>query len=258
MAFDGGRGVSTFRRLALWVGLWFFAVLAITSVGGALMGAERASGMFGSTPGRLLWVLFATLLLMVLFCKPVSRSPALLALHAAPVLILAGAFLGSAPGHRVADALLHRQKASEGALLIFEGRAENLLVEPDRGVPLGRLPFSVRLDRFTVERYPPGPSDPQGEPPVRSYRSDVTVLLDGRPVQSASIEVNRPLHFGGYHLYQSSYGTLPATYTVLTVVSDSGLSLVYAGFILLGAGVFWWGWGEPILAHLRRRRGNGA
>ena len=44
------------------------------------------------------------------------------------------------------------------------------------------------------------------------------------------LEVNRPLHYGGYRFFQSDYGYLDngRPYTILTVTSDSGQTLIYA------------------------------
>lgn len=72
-------------------------------------------------------------------------------------------------------------------------------------------------------------------PAPRTYRSRVTILRDGRET-AADILVNRPLHAGGYHLYQLSWGESPRRFTELLVVSDSGTAWTYAGFLLLGLG----------------------
>jgi hypothetical protein len=90
---------------------------------------------------------------------------------------------------------------------------------------------------------------------VSDYLSDLEIVKDGQVVAAKSIEVNHPLHYGGYHLYQHKYGedTL-GEYTVLLVVSDSGLNLIYAGYIMLIAGVFWHFWGRRVLAAVRNRR----
>lgn len=74
-------------------------------------------------------------------------------------------------------------------------------------------------------------------PAVRTYRSRVTVTEDGHE-RKAEIMVNRPLRVGGYHLYQQAWGEHPERHTILLVVSDAGLGVVYAGFALLAAGAF--------------------
>jgi hypothetical protein len=87
---------------------------------------------------------------------------------------------------------------------------------------------------------------------IRDYISDVQVIKEGNVVAEKSIEVNHPLHFGGYHFYQSSYDTQGHRYTVLSVVSDTGLNLVYAGYLMLVIGVFWHFW----IRHIFTKRGS--
>jgi len=114
--------------------------------------------------------------------------------------------------------------------------------------------------RYVFERLPGhgNPKDPlkmSYNRMVRDYVSELEIVKDGQVVAAKNIEVNRPLHYGGYHLYQHSYGEDKlGDYTVLMVVSDSGLSLVYGGYLMLGAGVFWHFWGRRALAEIRTRR----
>lgn len=84
---------------------------------------------------------------------------------------------------------------------------------------------------------------------VKDYISQIKVMAGGRVVAEKAVEVNRPLHFGGYAFYQSSYGLDPETrkfYTVLTVVCDCGLSLVYLGYGALLVGLAWHLWGDRL------------
>ncbi|MFP4053858.1 MAG: cytochrome c biogenesis protein ResB [Phycisphaerae bacterium] len=90
-------------------------------------------------------------------------------------------------------------------------------------------------------------------PPVKDYVSEVTVLRDGKPVGRRRIEVNHPLHQGGYHLYQHSYDTRAGRFTVLRAVSDSGMGLVYAGFVTLLVGLG----GHGVVRLIRHRRPRG-
>ena len=80
---------------------------------------------------------------------------------------------------------------------------------------------------------------------VKDYVSQVKVMAGDRVVAEKAVEVNRPLHYGGYYFYQSSYGLDPETnrsYTVLTVVCDCGLSGVYLGYGALFVGLVWHLW----------------
>lgn len=105
---------------------------------------------------------------------------------------------------------------------------------------------------------------------VRDYFSDLVVLAgEGEEAGSEEgvltekvIEVNDPLHYGGYHFYQSSYSKVRVQeqgeagaeeeiwYTELQVVSDTGWSAVLAGYVVLLAGVFWHCWLRHAWRHL--------
>ena len=93
--------------------------------------------------------------------------------------------------------------------------------------------------------------------PVSDYKSHLVVLEEGQPVLEEVIEVNRPLHYQGYHFYQHSYDNEREHYTILSVRSDSGLPIAYAGFALLGVGTFLILWIEPVWVLLLGRRNDG-
>lgn len=83
---------------------------------------------------------------------------------------------------------------------------------------------------------------------ISDFISALEVIKDGKVVLKKDIEVNKPLHYGGYHFYQSSYRTYQdGTFaTVLSVTSDSGLYVVYTGFIFLCFGIMYHFWIRPI------------
>jgi hypothetical protein len=87
----------------------------------------------------------------------------------------------------------------------------------------------------------------------KSYKADVAVITDGREVARKVIEINRPLHYGGYHFYQTdSFDKRACRYTVLSVRSDSGLRAAYAGMALLLAGALWHFYLAPAAKFIRR------
>ncbi len=114
--------------------------------------------------------------------------------------------------------------------------------------------------RYVFERMPGhgNPDDPLKmtySRMVRDYISELEIVQDGKVVAAKNIEVNHPLHYGGYHFFQHSYGEDKlGDYTVLMVVSDSGLNLVYSGYVMLIAGIFWHFWARRILATVQTRR----
>jgi hypothetical protein len=77
---------------------------------------------------------------------------------------------------------------------------------------------------------------------ISEYISELQVVRDNKVVVEKDIQVNHPLHYGGYHFYQQDYDHQNARYTVLMVTSDSGLVLVYIGYIMLCVGVCWHFW----------------
>ncbi|NLF29318.1 MAG: cytochrome c biogenesis protein ResB [Planctomycetes bacterium] len=81
------------------------------------------------------------------------------------------------------------------------------------------------------------------------YRTRLAITRDSRTVAEGTIEVNRPLHYGGFHLYQTAFDEPDPAGAVLRVHSDLGVSVAWAGFALLGAGLTWAAW----IAPLRRR-----
>lgn len=92
----------------------------------------------------------------------------------------------------------------------------------------------------------------QQTPVVKDYFSDVIILEEEKQIAKKTIEVNHPLHYGGYHFYQSSYDPKKGQYTVLTVHSDSGLNVVYAGYLMLSLAVLWQFWLRHIGRYLKR------
>ena len=122
-----------------------------------------------------------------------------------------------------------------------------------------RHPDGGITSEYVFERFPsqPAPEDKfllTYRRIISDYISDLEVIKDGRVIAEKSIEVNKPLHFGGYHFYQSSYDAEAGQYTVLSVTSDTGLRLVYSGYVLLCGGVIWHLWLREILAKRKRQR----
>jgi hypothetical protein len=139
----------------------------------------------------------------------------------------------------------------ENFRLTFENGQRNPIDSPEAGRnPAVELAITGQDDRvrrqFVFELFP-GHASESGLQftyyrPIKDYISRVDVIRDGAVVKSAGLEVNHPLHYGGYHFYQYSYDDKEHRYTVLQVVSDDGLYVVYAGFVLLCAGTVWYFW----------------
>ncbi|MBN1419249.1 MAG: cytochrome c biogenesis protein CcsA [Planctomycetes bacterium] len=95
-------------------------------------------------------------------------------------------------------------------------------------------------------------------PPPKEFLSKVVVWEDGERRAEKIIEVNDPLHYGGYHFYQSSYDARDMSWSLFQVVPDSGLPAVYIGFIALFGGLVLLHYVRPVVhARPRARRTAG-
>ncbi len=72
---------------------------------------------------------------------------------------------------------------------------------------------------------------------VKDYLSTVSVFQDGDRILTRTIEVNDPLEFAGFHVYQTDYRPDDPTFSGFQIVRDPGLWIVYLGFIVTALGV---------------------
>ncbi len=151
-------------------------------------------------------------------------------------------------------------RVEDGKRIVMDenGGGENPAVEVEIEAPDGN-----NYTRYVFERFE-GHSQAQdglelsytseGQRMIRDYFSDVTIIENGKEVLNKTIEVNHPLHYGGYHFYQHSYDSEVGECTILSVTSDSGLYVVYAGYWLLCLGVLWQFWFGPVIGYIRSKR----
>ena len=106
--------------------------------------------------------------------------------HLSILVVFVGAITGSLLGFK-------------GYVNINEGEMISS-IQTRKGEAKG-LNFSVRCNSFSVDYYAGGaPKD---------YRSDLSVIKDGKEVVRKTIRVNDPLSYEGITFYQSSYGGFP-------------------------------------------------
>ncbi|MBI5622342.1 MAG: cytochrome c biogenesis protein ResB [Elusimicrobia bacterium] len=74
---------------------------------------------------------------------------------------------------------------------------------------------------------------------IKQFRSDLGVVESGVVISRKSINVNNPLRWRGYTIYQSGWDPQNPRYSNLLVNRDPGTPLVYLGFILLPLGLCW-------------------
>lgn len=65
-----------------------------------------------------------------------------------------------------------------------------------------KLDFAIRCEDFKVSHYP------SGRP--REYKSDITIIDNGKAAVKHELRVNDPLTYKGVTIYQSSYGKTPS------------------------------------------------
>lgn len=119
-------------------------------------------------------------------------------------------------------ALFGAPDVSRMKMMVVKGETVSYAYEADNKVV--PLPFSVTLEDFLIDYYPDGISP-------RQFTSHV--LIDG---EQMSVAVNAPLSYHGYTLYQESFDRENGLYTVLQVVRDPWLPIIYIGMMLLAAG----------------------
>jgi cytochrome c biogenesis protein len=107
-----------------------------------------------------------------------------IAVHMSILVIFAGAIIGSVYGFK-------------GFIMLPEGSVTEHVRLYDKNNTILPLGFQLRCDNFDISFYDSGMP--------REYRSDLTVLENGREVYAKSIVVNDPLDYGGLRFYQASY-----------------------------------------------------
>ena len=123
--------------------------------------------------------------------------------HTSIVLLLLGSIIGSLFGF-------------EGFVNIPEGETVDTIQLRNEQRRL-RLDFAIRCDDFDVSFYDTGAP--------KEFRSNLTILEDGKPVYSKSIVVNDPLRYRGVNLFQSSYGQIPSDTVTLGFTSkETGMT----------------------------------
>ena len=93
------------------------------------------------------------------------------------------------------------------------------------------MPIAIELKDFVMETYD------DGSP--RRFASEVQILTKTGKNIRATIEVNKPVEVDGWKIYQYGYDTkmgAMSQYSILELVSDPWLPLVYTGIYMMLAG----------------------
>lgn len=137
-------------------------------------------------------------------------------LHGGLFLVLAGGMFGAGD-------------KTDGQTVLHYGQPTHTAYRTD-GERIA-LPFDLQIDTFFVDYYPDGRSPKQ-------YTTRFTLHTQEETLQMET-SVNRPCRYRGYRFYQSSYDPVGNAYSVLKVVRDPWLPVVWLGVAMLFIGACW-------------------
>ena len=127
------------------------------------------------------------------------------------------------PEHRLSE----RNPAFRGNLVVTEGaRASTAILSQSDGVLLQELPFAVELKKFIIEHYS------TGMPKLFASEGVIHDLATGAATP-ARIEVNKPAHYQGVEIYQSSFddGGSAVTLRALPLGTDAAAPFEVKGTV---------------------------
>lgn len=101
----------------------------------------------------------------------------------------------------VAGAMVDQFYGLDGKMNVAEKSRSQIfsVFEPTGQVRQYRLPFIIKCDQFDIEYY-------EGTSRPKDYKSTLAIIEDGKEVYEKTIEVNSPLVWKGFRIFQSSYG----------------------------------------------------
>ncbi|HEY3349178.1 MAG TPA: cytochrome c biogenesis protein CcsA [Thermoanaerobaculia bacterium] len=196
-------------------------VLSAGTILESMRGAEAAKAVYEAAWFYALLMLFALNVVCALADRwPQNRWRVGFALtHLSMLLILAGA-------------LVTVVAKTEGQMPIWEGEQSSTIMQgkSEKDARPLALPFAIKLDAFELDTYP-------GTQMPMQYRSRVRVVA-GSSETPGIIEMNKPISYGGYTFFQSSYRIEQGRRaTILSVSRDPGQTIVFVGYFLLVAGM---------------------
>ncbi|RMF94184.1 MAG: hypothetical protein D6734_08375 [Candidatus Schekmanbacteria bacterium] len=123
--------------------------------------------------------------------------------HTSIFIIFIGAIIGSIAGFKGYVSLLEGEKSST----YWDANKK-------REIPLG---FDIKCEKAYVEYY----TDIRSRMP-KDWRSELSIIKDGKVVKKKTIEVNDPLEYNGIVFYQSSFGEGGVKKLILTIQPRDG------------------------------------
>ena len=219
-----GTNYAAIPTMALAVLLTIVMGLTIQSPDG-----EWFSNMLSFWPFVLVYMLIALILGLVIVNHAIhfnwKRDIPFMLNHLGLFLAMTTATLGNADVQRL-------------RMIASENLSERRAVAAD-GM-LKTMPMSIELKKFIMETYD------DGSP--KRYASVIKIVEQSGREYEATIDVNKPIVVDGWKIYQYGYDTSmgkESKISILELVSDPWLPLVYAGiFMMLGGAVCMFAFGR--------------
>jgi len=118
----------------------------------------------------------------------------------------------------------------QGQVILYAHQPVRLAYTPT-AQPMA-IPFELEVQDFHIDYYDDGI-----HPRQYTTRFTLTDLVrSGHPTRTLTTSVNHPCRYHGYRFYQDSYDAEHGQYTVLRIVRDPWLPVVWIGMLLLAAG----------------------
>lgn len=106
------------------------------------------------------------------------------------------------------------------------------------------LPFSLKLDDFRV-KFNKGTQSP------KTFESDVTLQdHDSGDVTKATIQVNTPMKYKGFVIYQASWDPDDPRVSIFQISKDPGKKILYLGWVMAISGAIFMFFLKPFLQRL--------
>ncbi len=135
-------------------------------------------------------------------------------------------------------------------MMATEGKQEWRAMD-ERGM-IHEMPIAIELKKFTMETYD------DGSP--KRFASDIHILTKEGKKYKGTVEVNKPVKVDGWKIYQYGYDTEMGSMSqasILELVSDPWLPLVYTGIYMMLAGALCMFAGFALVKSDERRVKNG-
>lgn len=205
------------KRIIMLLSVFLMIAMGTATVVEKAAGREAVmEGVYGSWWFAGCWAALAAAVMRRIVRGGMVRQPAVLLLHGAFAVILAGA-------------LVSRFSSEHGRMHLRRGERVTYFVDSEREAH--RLPFSLTLREFRTEHY-------HGTDVASDYVSHVTVETEAG-CREMTVSMNAAGKVEGYRFCQASYDA-DGLGTVLLVTHDPcGTALTFAGYLSAMAGLAW-------------------